>query len=167
MCNGYLGRQMPSLWMSPLPSSFPSFYRWARHHVVWDIPLVSWGQLSWLCFFTASFLPPSQWPLGTWEERGRESLDTVQALFSSSQNAGMLLTLLATNAKHSTLWAAVKQVNFITSSQTHPVPSIRTHPVAVEQGLSILLLTEEGNWKSMGLKPLENVLIPVIYRDKR
>ena len=31
----------------PLPSSSPSFVRWAWCHMAWNIPLVIWGQLSW------------------------------------------------------------------------------------------------------------------------
>lgn len=33
----------------PLPSSFPSFYCWTQCFMVWDMSLVSWGQLSQLC----------------------------------------------------------------------------------------------------------------------
>jgi len=32
-----------------LPSFPPCFLCWARRHMVWGTPLVSWGQLSWLC----------------------------------------------------------------------------------------------------------------------
>lgn len=38
-----LEKQMPSLWMSPFPSSTPSFMCWAWHHVVGKIPSVSLG----------------------------------------------------------------------------------------------------------------------------
>lgn len=43
----------------------------------------------------------------------RESLDAVQALFTKSQSTGLLSTVLATNPKHRTIWAAMREVNSI------------------------------------------------------
>lgn len=47
--NGYLGRQKPSLQMSPIPP-FPHFMYWAWCHMLWNISLVSLHHLSQLCF---------------------------------------------------------------------------------------------------------------------
>lgn len=41
----------------------------------------------------------------------KENLGTVQALFSNRQNISELETVLATNAKHGTIQAAMKKVN--------------------------------------------------------
>lgn len=51
MLSSYLGRQTPSLLMSPASSLTP----W--HHMIWDIPLVSLGQLCWLCPLLAPGAP--------------------------------------------------------------------------------------------------------------
>jgi len=45
--------------------------------MLWNIPLINLGQLSWLCPLPAR--------VGKTEDR-----DTVQALFSNSQNTGVL-----------------------------------------------------------------------------
>ena len=40
-----------------LSPSSPSFYCWAPSHAVWDIPFLSWGQLSQLCPLPTSCAP--------------------------------------------------------------------------------------------------------------
>ena len=47
--DGYLGRQTGNSKCPLSPSSSPSFYCSAWHHMVWNSPLVSWAQLSQLC----------------------------------------------------------------------------------------------------------------------
>lgn len=60
-----------------------------------------------------NLLPPPS-PVTGWVSVGRrENLDIVQALFNNSQTTGVLLTVLATNANHSTVWAAMRKVNSI------------------------------------------------------
>ena len=59
-------------------SSFLSFTCWTWHHMVWNIPLVSWGQLSQLCPLPA--LCATCWWGGG---RSRKGLDSVWALLSS------------------------------------------------------------------------------------
>lgn len=54
---------------TPLPP-FPEFYCWAWHHVEWDIPLVGFGQLSWLCPCSRSCPHPAySLGVGTWWKR--------------------------------------------------------------------------------------------------
>ena len=43
-----------------LPGNFPQFIYWARCAVVWNTPLASLGQVSWLCSVSASHAP-SHW----------------------------------------------------------------------------------------------------------
>ena len=64
------------------------FYYWAWQHVLWDIPLLSWGQLSQLFPLWNS----DQTTHFGWGDGG-ESLDLVQTLLSNSQNIGMLSTM--------------------------------------------------------------------------
>lgn len=56
MCNSDLHRQTPSLC---LPYFSRSFIHWAWCHMVWDIPVVSYGQLSHLCPLLAFCAPPA------------------------------------------------------------------------------------------------------------
>lgn len=44
------------LTMATMENSVPQFYCWAWCHMAWNISLTSWGQLSWLSPFPASFL---------------------------------------------------------------------------------------------------------------
>lgn len=49
--------------------SFPRFIHWAWHHMVWNIPLISWGQHSWLRRLAASCVPPPSSLLGCRERQ--------------------------------------------------------------------------------------------------
>ena len=42
----------------PHPHS-PQFIYWAWHHVLWNIPLASLGQVPWLCPLPTSYAPPA------------------------------------------------------------------------------------------------------------
>lgn len=67
----------------PLPVSL-SFYCWIWHRMVWSIPLISLGQLSWLCHLSASCWSPAYWPL----RRGwRDNLDAAWALLNSTKTS--------------------------------------------------------------------------------
>lgn len=59
--DGDLGRQAPSFWKSSLPSSSLTFICWEWCLLVWNISLVSWGKLPWLCVFPTSCVPPAWW----------------------------------------------------------------------------------------------------------
>lgn len=51
-CNSDLGRQL--LQKSPLPLSSSYFIYWTWCHVIWHIPLITWGHLSCLCLLPTS-----------------------------------------------------------------------------------------------------------------
>ena len=53
----------------------PSFICWAQQHMVWNVPLVSWGQLSQLCLLSTPCAPPAYSLLGG--VMSREDLDSV------------------------------------------------------------------------------------------
>jgi len=50
----------------------------------------------------------------------RKSLKALQVLLSSSQNTDVISTVLVTNSKHSTLWPAMKKINFIPATLNTP-----------------------------------------------
>ena len=68
MCNGYSGRQTPSLQMSTYSFFLPSFIWWAWCHMVRNIPLASLGQLSLLCPLPNACAPPHWESLGSWKD---------------------------------------------------------------------------------------------------
>ena len=100
--NGYFGK-------TPF-----KFYCWAGCNKVWIIPLVCWGQVSWLCPLLTSCPSPAFSLRGS--GRTRKGRDAVQVLFSSSQNtvnAGWV-----TNLKHCTTEAAMKKGDSIPAGVT-------------------------------------------------
>lgn len=104
-CKGCLERQMP-LCTNNLPSfSFHwAFIAW--HPLVWDICL---GQLSWLCHLPASCAGS-----------GREKTRTLHKPCSAVAKTPVCCEYwgIAPHAMHSAAWAALKEVNFIASSQS-------------------------------------------------
>lgn len=59
--------------------------------MVWNIPLLSWVQLPWLCPLQ---LPVHPHPAGWWgRSRSRKGLDPVQALLSSKESTSVVSTL--------------------------------------------------------------------------
>lgn len=69
-----------------------SSYCWFQYDAVWDVPLFSWGHLSWLCRLPASCCPTTTSMWAGWVGN-QEVLDYVQALICSSQDTGVLPTL--------------------------------------------------------------------------
>jgi len=47
----------PKQQFSP-PGQLPQVIYWAWHHIIWNIPLASLGQLCWLCSLLTSCAPP-------------------------------------------------------------------------------------------------------------
>lgn len=103
----------------------PSFCRWAQCHVVWDVPLLTWGVLS-LTVSPPRLLPTLCLLGGGWTE----SLGSGQALPSSSQGFSLSSnTVLAANPKHGSVWVARRKGNSIlgrpnTAGRVAWVPSI-------------------------------------------
>lgn len=77
---------------SSVPSSSPHFTCWAWCHMVWNIPLIIWGHLSWLRLLPASQIPP------------------VSSLTWQYQNISVIHALFTTNPKHSPMSATEKKL---------------------------------------------------------
>ena len=80
-------------------------------------PLVSWGQLSWLCTLPPSDAPPAYLLAGQHEKQGRPwcCVSTAQ---QQLQHQCIINAALITNLKHSTMWTAMKK---LTPSQAKPI----------------------------------------------
>lgn len=90
----------------PVYLLFLSFYHWTQHHMVWNVPLVRWNQLSWLCPIPRSCPLASLFALG-WGE-GKERKQVCKHCSAAAKGWCVINTVLTTNVNHSTIWAAVK-----------------------------------------------------------
>ena len=86
----------------------PSFI--ADHHMVWTIPLVSWGQMSWLCLLPTSCAPPARLLAGQYEEQTRPGL-CVSIAQQYLKHPCIINTVHSTNLKHSSILATMKKIN--------------------------------------------------------
>lgn len=79
MSNSLLGRQKLSLQV-PLPSSFfPALT--VEPDIMWDIPLVSQGQLSHLCLLPSLLVPPPQSTSSGSRVRKRKKIHTLNGFY--------------------------------------------------------------------------------------
>lgn len=81
------------------PSFIPERY---VIYIVWDIPLASWGQLSWLCPLAAPCAPPAC-SLSGQQEGLKTSRLCVSAALQQQKRQCVINIGLITNPKHSTL----------------------------------------------------------------
>jgi len=88
----------------------PSFYWWAWHHMLWDIPLVSWGHLFQLGLLPISCAPPAYSLAGHCEKQKRP-WHNVSAVQQQLKHPCVINTVLDTNPKHSTIQATRKKIN--------------------------------------------------------
>lgn len=91
-----------------------SFYCWTQHQMVWNNrPFGRLCQLFWLCPLP-TFWPPPAWLVPLLEAEGwRDSLGTVRALLNSRQNLCVISTVLATNARHSSIGSVMRKADSI------------------------------------------------------
>ena len=94
----------------PLLSSSPSFICWAWHHMVWNIPWVSWGQLFWLCPLPTSCAPPASLLVGWGEKKERPCL-SVSPAQQELKHPCVINTVYSTNPKHSPTLATMEKIN--------------------------------------------------------
>ena len=95
-----------------LPSAIsPQFYCWARCHVVWDIPLVTLGQLSSLCPLPAPGAPPA--PLLSELHEKQNSPWLCASTVLQLKHRCVITTVFTPNPKHSTIPATRRKINSI------------------------------------------------------
>ena len=102
--------------------------------MVWNIPLVSWGQLSQLCPLTTSCAPPAPcWRGGV---RSRKGLVLcVSTTQQQLKHPCIINTVSSTNPKHSPIPATMKKINSIPAKTStaahksmHPPRSLQVTP---------------------------------------
>lgn len=99
-----------------------SVYCWTWHHTAWNIPLANLGQLSQLCCLPASSLPHA-YSLGLKKQQSMEKkpwccASTIQLTaraFVCYQHC-----FSHKSKKHSTIWAALQNVNYVPSRPSAP-----------------------------------------------
>jgi len=90
----------------------PWFYCWAQHHMVWDIPLGSLGQLFWPCPLPAPGAPPASSLAGQHQEQERPWLCVSTAL-QQLKHPPVISIVLILNPKLFTIPTARKNINSI------------------------------------------------------
>ena len=90
----------------------PAFYCWAWCHMAWDMPLLSWGLLCWLCPLPASCAPPAPWPVG-WGEKQKRHWLCVSTAQQWLKYPWIINTVFSTYPKHSPILATMKKTNSI------------------------------------------------------
>lgn len=108
---------IPDCRISSLPPFFPSFRYWAWCHMVLDIPLVSWGQLSWLSP-SGSLCPASPSLAGLYEKQRSPWLSASTTL-QQLKHKRVFSTIFITNPKYSTIWTTMKKIKYIPIPNQH------------------------------------------------
>ena len=93
--------------MPPLPLSISQLLLLSRHHTVWNIAVVSLGQVPWLCPLQDLAHPQ---PTGEGDV-GETALLCASTAQQQPQPWCVTSTLLATDAQHSTVGAAEERIN--------------------------------------------------------
>ena len=94
----------------PLPSSNLRFSCWAWRHMVWDIPLVIWGQLCCLCPLTTSYGPPA-YVLAVEGGKQKRPWLCVNTAQQELKHVCIMRTVFSTNPKHSPISVTTKKIN--------------------------------------------------------
>ena len=127
----------------PLPFYSPSFTCWAWCHMVWDIPLVSWGQLSQLYFLPYSCAPPA-YSLVSWYEKQKRPWLCGSTAQQYRKHPCVINIVFSTNPEHSLLLAAMNKTNSILAKtstfSTHFSYHLR-HAQVPHYPVHILLIT--------------------------
>ena len=104
LSNGYLGS-------TPCPACI-QFYCWAWCHTAWEIPLVSWGELSQLWLLPSLSPPTPGYSLRGQSEKQRKHWCCAGTVQQYLKHWCVISTVLVTNLKPSNIWAAMKEINF-------------------------------------------------------
>ena len=98
----------------PPPSFFfPQLIYWAWRHMVWNSPLASLGQLSWLCPLPASCASGRAW-------NAKKSLASINITQQQLKHQCVINIILMLNPKHSTIPATKKKINSIPAKTSTP-----------------------------------------------
>lgn len=84
-CNCSPPAVQPVTEQQPSATFFPSSLYTEYHHMVWDIPWLSWGQLPWLCPLPASCAAPaSRWWDGLGDKKASTPVSAAQQQLNTS-----------------------------------------------------------------------------------
>ena len=78
--------------------------------MVWNIPLVSWGQLSQLCSLPVSCTPPAYSLVG-WGEKQKKPWLCVSTTQQQLKHPSVINTVFSTNEMHSPILVPMKKIN--------------------------------------------------------
>lgn len=95
------------------------FYCWAWHHLVWNIPLVSLGQLSWLCPLSSSYALPASLL------RSRNDCLSISTAHQYLRYQCVISTVSVPNSN--IIQAAMKKMNSIPAKAVHPYAQLLSH----------------------------------------
>lgn len=104
--------------------------------MLWSIPVVSWGQLSWLWPFPTPCAPPNPSLVGG--VRSWRGLDPVQALINNNRNVPKLSAQPQHKWKCSPILATMKKINSMLSKTSTAVISLMKRRNKVNSWKSIV-----------------------------
>lgn len=84
---------------------------YAECHIVGSVPLVSQGQLPWLCLLSAASAPPASAQMGCCEKQKKPLGLCVRAAQKQLKHPCVISTISNTNPKYSSISAAIKKIN--------------------------------------------------------
>ena len=117
--------------------------------MVWDIPLVSWGQPSQLCPLPAPCAPPASSLVGWCEEQKRPWL-CVSAAQQQLKHPCVINIIFILNPKHSTIPVSRKKINFIPAKTRTAWLHIPNSLLQNRGGVllpSLMVGKEEARWR--------------------
>lgn len=108
---------LSGLWEMVAPAKLsPRFYCWVWCHVIWNVPLVSWGHLSHLYSLTVSCAPLAYSLVGQCEKQKRP-LFCVSTAQQYIKHPCIINIVFITNPKFRTIKATMKKINYPSQNQ--------------------------------------------------
>lgn len=124
----------------PLWASCPQLIYRALYFIVWNIPLASSGQLSWLCSFLTSSAAPCSQSMGNWKGRWLSINTTSSVVSTNKSHCSSSCGLLFQGTKQPNVWSlrGGKGLNKFTFSEFLWIPMSSIIPM-FSLGLLLLL----------------------------